>query len=605
MMNRGHTSMIDGKWRLMMILVAIPLAAMSCGTAPHPGGASSSPPLIQSAPISPQAYFHFLRGYLSELANKPIDALKEYQASLSLDQQSVFLKAKIAWLYFSMGSMGAAVKMADRIPVGHLNQPSVLFQLAKIYAGTGQTDRAMSLYDQAIVQDPTNPQSFIGKGALLVGLKRWEEAEQVFQALVVQVPRSALGHYFLGVIAAQVGNPVEAEGYFNDAITMKDRFKRPYRALAALYESQEEPEKAIEVYERFLKAVNSHDKAFRLQLVRIHLQMRAYQQALDQLARMIEDDPGDRQSQVRVALIYGEMGQYQQAIKELVAILEARPNDLRVRDYLGMMFEEMKDVDRARQAYQENLNLDPTFYDSLLHLGVLSYRLKQYDEAIPLLNQAAKLNPKRSESYLLLGLTYMQTEQYPLASSILEKGIQQDPENADLHFNLGTAYDKLDRFNDVVREMERTLQLSPDYADALNYLGYSYADRDMSPQKALELTKRAVELKPDNGYYVDSFGWAQFKVGQIEQALKTIQHAASLVGDDPVIFEHLGSIYVKRHDLDKAKEAWAQSIALDSSNQALIDRFRQQGFGEPLLHGTNPSSSPQVSHHSFDGLATP
>ena len=589
----------------MMILAAIPLAVMSCGTAPHPVDSPLSSPLTKTASISPQAYFHFLRGYLDELANEPASALKEYQASLSLDQQSVFLKAKIAQLYFSMGSMGAAVKMADRISLDRLHQSSMLLQLAKIYAGTGHTERALSLYDQAIDQDRTNLQGFIGKGALLVGLKRWDEARQVFQALLVQAPRSALGHYFLGMIAAQTAHLEKAEGYFNNAINLKGRFKRSYRALAALYERQEEPQKAAEVYERFLRDVNPHDNDFRLQLVRIYLKTRDYQQALDQLAQMLKDDPDDVRSQLRVALIHGEMGEYRQAIKELTAILQAQPNNLRVRDYLGLMFEEMKDVDRARQAYEANLNRDPTFYDSLLHLGVLSYRLKQYEKAIPLLKQVTKLNPKRLESYLLLGLTYMQTEQYQLARSVLEKGIQQNPDNADLHFNLGTAYDKLDRFDDVVREMERTLQLSPDYADSLNYLGYSYADRDMYPQKALELTGRAVELKPDNGYYVDSFGWAQFKVGQIEKAMKTIERAASLVGDDPVIFEHLGAIYIKRQEFDKAKEAWARSIALDSSNRALIDRFRQQGFGEPLLHDTNPSSSPQVSHHFSDILPTP
>ena len=140
-----------------------------------------------------------------------------------------------------------------------------------------------------------------------------------------------------------------------------------------------------------------------------------------------------------------------------------------------------------------------------------------------------KLNPKRSESYLLLGLTYLQTEQYQLASARLEEGIQHDPTNADLHFNLGTAYDKMNRFDDLVREMERALSLDPKHADALNYLGYSYADRGVRIEQALELTQRAVALKPENGYYVDSLGWAQFKIGRLDEALQTLQHALSLV----------------------------------------------------------------------------
>ena len=158
---------------------------------------------------------------------------------------------------------------------------------------------------------------------------------------------------------------------------------------------------------------------------------------------------------------------------------------------------------------------------------------------------------------------------------------RSNPNNADLHFNLGTAYDKLNRFEDVVRAMETALALDPHHADALNYLGYSYADRGIKIDQALSLTRRAVAIKPENGYYVDSLGWAFYKSGLLAEALSEIKRAVTLVGDDPVIFEHLGEIYVKQQNLSDAREAWLHSLELDPSNEKLLLRFREQGLGDP------------------------
>ena len=205
------------------------------------------------------------------------------------------------------------------------------------------------------------------------------------------------------------------------------------------------------------------------------------------------------------------------------------------------------------------------------------------------MDQAVTLNPKRPEPYLLLGLTHFQMEEYQEAKARLEEGIHQDPSNAELHFNLGTAYDKLDHFDKVVHEMEQTLELDPEHADALNYLGYSYADRGINGEQALSLTQRAVALKPHNGYYVDSLAWALYKLGRIEEALEAIQRAVSLVSDDPVIYEHLGDIFLGQDERDKAREAWLHSLQLDSTNKTLGKRFRDAGFGEPI---------PTLSHQS-------
>ena len=185
-----------------------------------------------------------------------------------------------------------------------------------------------------------------------------------------------------------------------------------------------------------------------------------------------------------------------------------------------------------------------------------------------------------------------------MAIKTFEQGLDRHPENVDLRFNLGTAYDKLGRFPDVVREMQTVLKLNSDHADALNYLGYSYADRGMNIDEAVTLTQRAVALKPNNGYYIDSLGWALFKMGRIQEALAEIKRAAELVKNDPVIFEHMGEIYLLQNDRDKAKQAWLRSIELNPGNGKLKDRFQKEGFGNPIEFIPDLPPKPRLSQYA-------
>ena len=569
--------------RVRMVVLGIPLLIASCGTASHvglPGQESSS---TNQEIVHPQAYYHFLRGSLAELNNEGVKALEAYQAGLTFDPDSIFLKFRIAKLHFSLAHMTAAVDMAQQIPIEHIASGGMFLNVAKIFSGAGKPDLAQQVFAEGERQFPLEARLYLAHGTWLLSEKDYPQAEVVFRDLLQHVGDSAEAHYYLGIIALE--KPAKREAavvHFEQAIALNTSFVRAYVKLAELLDEGGESQRAIELIETFLRDVNPHHREFRLRLVRLYVAQKGADQALEHLDYMLDQNPGDLHAQVRKAQIYGEMGNFSAAVEELQSVLRDKPNELRVRDFLGLLYEEMKDYEQAIQVYQANVEIDPTFFESILHLGFVSYRLKRNEDALSYLDQAVKLNPKRPEPYLLLGLTYFQMKKYQQAKVRLEDGIFQDPSNAELHFNLGTAYDKLDRFDEVVREMEQALELDPEHADALNYLGYSYADRGINVEEAVSLTQRAVALKPHNGYYVDSLAWAFYRVGRIDEALEMMQRAVTLVSDDPVIYEHLGEIFLLREERGKAREAWMHSLQLDSTNEALKQRFRDTGFGEPL-----------------------
>ncbi|MCP9440870.1 MAG: tetratricopeptide repeat protein [Nitrospira sp.] len=573
-----------GAIRSVVGSLALACAVMACAASPR---AQESPPLSEdqrhavATPPDSAATYHFMLGYQAELAHDIETALREYHATVEADPAARDAKARLAALYFGLGDLSNAAHYAEQAGEGDGQSAQLLTQMAGILAGAGKPERAVELLDKAIGHAPERAESYFSKGLILLNLKRTAEAEQAVKQGLIHAPESHVGHYYLGRISTEAGNIEQAIAGFTQALTVNPSFEPPYLALASIYETRKERDKAVGLLQQYLQQVNPHNKEVRRHLVQLHITGKDYAAALAELERILAEDPSDLDAQLRMALIHGEQKEYAKAITRVTAILQARPDELRVRDYLGYLYEETKDYPKAIDSYRYNLQLDPRFVESHVHLGVLQYRLKHFPEAITYLSEAVRLNPKQPEPHIVLGLAYLQSDQFQKAVEAFEEGIAHHPRNADLHFNLGTAYDKLDRFDDVVRAMETALALDPHHADALNYLGYSYAERGIKLDQALALTKRAVALKPDNGYYVDSLGWALYKSGMVGEALQEIQRAITLVKDDPVIYEHLGEIYLHQHKRAEAREAWLHSLELDPSNGKLLERFREQGFGDP------------------------
>ncbi|HEY6073031.1 MAG TPA: tetratricopeptide repeat protein, partial [Anaerolineales bacterium] len=528
-----------------MLLSLVPLLVAACVAAPH-GPETLATVTVQTKVVPPShtsdaaAAYHFMLGYQAELVQDMDRAIQEYRAALKTDPTSRSVRARLATLYVALGDMPSALRYANEATEGPGQDVQLLTQMAGILASGGQGDRAVTVLDRAIEQDPSASDPYFSKGLVLMNLKRQQEAEQAFRSGLSRTPDSAVGHYHLGRLLLDAGKTEEAVTSFEKSITVNAAFEPGYLALASLHESRQDTDRAVAVLRKYLQGVNPNNREVRHHIVRLYVAAKNYQGARKELDELLAEDPSDLDAQLRLALILGEQKQYPQAIEQLQAILKARPAELKVRDYLGYLYEEAKEMPKAIESYNFNISLDPSYIEGHLHLGVLFYRLKRFPEAITHLTDAIRLNPKQPEAHIILGLTHLQQEQFGQATQAFEEGIRHNPKNADLHFNLGTAYDKMNRFDDVVRVMETAIQLDPHHADALNYLGYSYAERGIKIEQALSLTRQAVALKPDNGYYVDSLGWAFFKSGQLGEALTEIKRAAALVGDDPVIYEHLG-----------------------------------------------------------------
>ena len=131
---------------------------------------------------------------------------------------------------------------------------------------------------------------------------------------------------------------------------------------------------------------------------------------------------------------------------------------------------------------------------------------------------------------------------------------------------MGVIYEKTNRLSESIKEMEKVLEIDPENAEALNFIGYSYADRGMNLEEAEKMIIKALKIKPDNGYLMDSLGWVNFKKNKLNSAVKYLKQALELLPDDVNIIEHMGDVYVKLNKIKEAQEMYNRALKIDPKN---------------------------------------
>ncbi|MDQ7001437.1 MAG: tetratricopeptide repeat protein, partial [Ghiorsea sp.] len=146
-----------------------------------------------------------------------------------------------------------------------------------------------------------------------------------------------------------------------------------------------------------------------------------------------------------------------------------------------------------------------------------------------------------------------------------------------LLFNRAVALESRKDFKDLDATLALLLEHVPDDSEALNFYGYSLADRGVRLDDALVMLKKALQKKPEDGYYLDSLAWVYFKQGKYQQAVEVQQKAVERVPNDPVMQEHLGDMYWKAGQHDAARQHWQKAIELKHDSPSDV-----QG---KILHG--------------------
>ena len=197
--------------------------------------------------------------------------------------------------------------------------------------------------------------------------------------------------------------------------------------------------------------------------------------------------------------------------------LALKPDSDHVLVQLAAVAEQQQDAEGAIELYRRIPDTSPLRRVSQLQLGLNLADLDRRDEAIRQLKTLVDENPDDMRGYLALGGVYASKEDYAGAAKVYDKAVERlearkfsmpgDPRlvaNWNIYYQRGIAYERLKQWPKAEPNFRKALELFPNQPQVMNYLGYSWIDMNMNLEEGMEMIRKAVDLRPSDGYIVDS-----------------------------------------------------------------------------------------------------
>ncbi len=193
--------------------------------------------------------------------------------------------------------------------------------------------------------------------------------------------------------------------------------------------------------------------------------------------------------------------------------------------------------------------------------------LDRVDEAKAILERLAAKDPKDVRPLEALGNILRARKEYAEAIKYFTRALaalgKHDPRYWGYYYARGTSYERLKNWPAAEADLKKALALAPDQPLVLNYLGYSWIDQGKNLKEGMRLIEKAVQLKPDDGYIVDSLGWAHYKQNNFKEAVRFLERAVEIKPEDPTLNDHLGDAFWKVGREREARFQWSQALSLN------------------------------------------
>jgi len=373
--------------------------------------------------------------------------------------------------------------------------------------------------------------------------------------------------YHIAMIEALGGHPEEADKAFQIAMQAQEGGAyRVVRAYGAFLKEQGRIDEAREVYQNFERA--NPGSMWLDDAMHDFSQAAAGDDRTDTAAEGTAEalfgiaSSADTSTSGSTALIYAQLAAYLDPSSDVIHLL------------IGDLLDGEGQWLDAIAAFERIPDDSPLGWSARLRAALDYDRVGQSDEAIARLRSMVQEQPDRSDALITLGDMLRSQERWDESVEAYDKAIalmgEAANENWRVHYVRGISLERADNWARAEEDFLAALEINPDNPYVLNYLGYTWVDEGVHLDEALDMIKRAVEQRPQDGYIVDSLGWALYRLEDYEGAVRYLERAVELEPGDPVINDHLGDAYwqVGRHM--EARFQWKRALALSEDDQELI-----------------------------------
>ena len=279
-----------------------------------------------------------------------------------------------------------------------------------------------------------------------------------------------------------------------------------------------------------------------------------------------------------MAILYEDGGNINRSIDEISRGITIHPTSSTLYRYLGSLYEQKGELKNSFIAFEKASKFDDKNVETILKLGYLAAMVNKPMESILYFKKALVIRTNDVSILGLLALSYLNVSRYSNALHYFQLVEEIDPNAEKIRYYLGMCYERIGNVPLAIDNFEKAITVSSNDADSLNYLAYLLADKDIDMEKACDFVSRALVIDPANPVYLDTLGWALFKLKRYDEALKNLKEASRLFTikkiDEPVVLEHLGDVYYELKDDSQAIRYWRQAANIDKKSMTLQKKIR-------------------------------
>jgi tetratricopeptide (TPR) repeat protein len=529
---------------LLLCLLSVLLLAGCQDKVPQ---SSAQPPQIQPAEEAAEepdfscAYFYFLWGRQAELAMQFPEALDAYEKALICDPDADYIIRKIPVILLRMNRGDEAVSLLRSYLEKKPADAGIRMLLARVYIGLARYDEAAEQYQAIHRQDPEEITALMLLSELYLNQDKLPEAESTLQEVLLVDSEAYPAHVLLARIYLNTKRPDLSLAAYDQALALNWSTELLLEK-SEVYRLQEQYEELNGIYRKILEEDPGNERVS-LALINSLLLGNKEDEALAELERFRKGSDHSDKADLSIARFYVRMKKYEQAIELLRSSLNK--NSAPDTHYLlAVVLTQTEQYDKALEQLRL-IGKDAEEYESAVSLQVRVLRtLDRPEQAIELLERVVQDEKTRSpDMYVMLAALYQLQDKTELGRGAFGRAMSAFPDDDELLYEYGIFLDTVGQQDEAISVMQEVIKRQPKHSEALNYVGYSWADKSINLDKALDYIRRAVELKPENGYVLDSLGWVYYRLGRYEDARQALEEAVRLSEEDPTIFEHLGDVY--------------------------------------------------------------
>lgn len=486
------------------------------------------------------------RAFVLLLADGKVDeAIPHARTILSFQPKEPIANAALAVHAIKTGDLQAANEGLAKLPDDGINRYIAPVLRAWALAGLGQLDQALAL----VAVEPgapaqTAPLFTLHQGLLKTASGRADAGLADFQAVLDGPAGLSLRlAEFIGGIHHRAGRLDEARAIYQTYKDQRPRSRLLDPAIAALGGQPPEVDVAKPV-----------DGAA---------------EALYDVASSLR-----RQNARETALVLAQLAYY------------LRPDHGGIQVLLADILELDNRLVAANAIYAKVDRQSPFWWETQLRFALNLNQLDETDQAITILNGLAEADPDWIDPIINLGDILRRAERFEEAIVAYDKAEERIGELEARHWPLlyarGIALERSDQWPQAEQNFLRALAFNPDQPYVLNYLGYTWVDKSKNLEEAQDMIRKAVNLRPNDGFIVDSLGWAYYRLGNYDQAVVELERAVELRPQDPVINDHLGDALWKVGRTFEARFQWTRALSFDPDDD-LVEKIN-----EKLAQGLKP-----------------